>query len=237
MLSACYAPVKPFMPSSNNGFWRAVRTHPLNRVLFDHPTRAWKVSDVVSRERFHRTEMFRLLYRPLRVDCEMAAAIPDPTHADRVMLVSMHRWRSDFSERDRAILNLALPHIAKTCWKLLRTESPQAIVRENQSEPWERESFADRIRSHGQWGLTKRELEVLFWVCQGKTNSEIGRILGISERTAETHALRSYPKLGVENRFAAITTLNRLMRTPPLASWEADAVDALAEPALPGSIR
>ena len=33
--------------------------------------------------------------------------------------------------------------------------------------------------------------------------------LGIAERTAETHALHIYPKMGVENRYTAIATLNR----------------------------
>ena len=41
MLSACYSPLKPSMPSSNDGFWNAVQTHPLNTVLFTHPERAW----------------------------------------------------------------------------------------------------------------------------------------------------------------------------------------------------
>ena len=44
---------------------------------------------------------------------------------------------------------------------------------------------------------------------QGKSNAEIGSILGISHRTAETHALNIYPKMGVENRFGAIAELAR----------------------------
>jgi DNA-binding CsgD family transcriptional regulator len=55
---------------------------------------------------------------------------------------------------------------------------------------------------------------VLFWLGQGKTNAEIGRILGIAERTAETHALHIYPKMGVENRYNAIAALNRVSSLP-----------------------
>jgi len=32
----------------------------------------------------------------------------------------------------------------------------------------------------------------------------------VAERTAETHALHIYPKMGVENRYTAIATLSRL---------------------------
>jgi DNA-binding CsgD family transcriptional regulator len=54
-------------------------------------------------------------------------------------------------------------------------------------------------------GLSWRETDVLRWVAQGKTNSEIGTILGISLRTVQKHLERVYSRLGVENRHAAMT--------------------------------
>lgn len=53
-------------------------------------------------------------------------------------------------------------------------------------------------------GLTQRESEVLCWVAQGKTNPEIGTILGISPRTVQKHLERIYARLDVENRHAAM---------------------------------
>jgi len=55
-----------------------------------------------------------------------------------------------------------------------------------------------------QLGLSKRETEILEWVRQGKTNREIGTILGISPRTVQKHLERVYSHLGVENRHAAM---------------------------------
>jgi DNA-binding CsgD family transcriptional regulator len=52
-------------------------------------------------------------------------------------------------------------------------------------------------------GLSPRETAALNWVVQGKTNPEIGLILGISRRTVQKHLERIYIKLGVENRTAA----------------------------------
>ena len=51
--------------------------------------------------------------------------------------------------------------------------------------------------------LTPRELEALHWIAEGKSNSEIAIILGISAGTAKLHVERILAKLGVENRTAA----------------------------------
>jgi DNA-binding CsgD family transcriptional regulator len=52
-------------------------------------------------------------------------------------------------------------------------------------------------------GLTKREAEVLFWVSQGKRNSEIAQILDARSRTIGKHVERILSKLCVETRTAA----------------------------------
>jgi CheY-like chemotaxis protein/DNA-binding CsgD family transcriptional regulator len=55
------------------------------------------------------------------------------------------------------------------------------------------------------FGLTLRESEVLYWVAKGKTNRDIGDILGSSPATVKKHLERIYEKLGVETRTAAAT--------------------------------
>lgn len=52
-------------------------------------------------------------------------------------------------------------------------------------------------------GLTPRVAEVLLWVAQGKTNSDIASILGVSESTVKKHVQEIFEKLGVETRSAA----------------------------------
>jgi len=53
-------------------------------------------------------------------------------------------------------------------------------------------------------GLTPREMEVLEWATRGKSNVQIGLILGISPRTASKHLGHIYTKLGVETRTEAV---------------------------------
>lgn len=55
-----------------------------------------------------------------------------------------------------------------------------------------------------RWPLAPREREVLHWVAAGKTDREVAQILGISARTVHKHLQRSYEKLGVETRTAAV---------------------------------
>ncbi|MCW7541691.1 response regulator transcription factor [Aquabacterium sp. A7-Y] len=52
-------------------------------------------------------------------------------------------------------------------------------------------------------GLTLREAEVLYWVVKGKTNRDIGEILGASPATVKKHLEHVFGKLGVETRTAA----------------------------------
>ncbi len=63
-----------------------------------------------------------------------------------------------------------------------------------------------------QFGLSPRETEILRWIAQGKTNPEIGTILGISPRTVQKHLERVYGRLGVENRHAAMTMAMETMQ-------------------------
>lgn len=52
--------------------------------------------------------------------------------------------------------------------------------------------------------LTGRELEILHWVYEGKSNMEIGMILGISGLTVKNHVQNILRKLNVQNRTQAV---------------------------------
>jgi DNA-binding NarL/FixJ family response regulator len=67
-------------------------------------------------------------------------------------------------------------------------------------------------------GLTPRVAEVLLWVAQGKTNADIGMILGISESTVKKHLLEIFSKLSVETRGAAALRALEILSSPPTGS-------------------
>jgi DNA-binding NarL/FixJ family response regulator len=61
--------------------------------------------------------------------------------------------------------------------------------------------------------LTPREAEVLSWLAKGKTNRDIGDILGMSPRTVNKHLEHIFEKLGVETRTAAVAAAGHLAGT------------------------
>jgi DNA-binding NarL/FixJ family response regulator len=63
-----------------------------------------------------------------------------------------------------------------------------------------------RVRRPRHEELSPREIQVLRLVGRGLSNAEVGRELHISEATVKTHLLRTFTKLGVSDRTAAVTT-------------------------------
>lgn len=59
------------------------------------------------------------------------------------------------------------------------------------------------VKAFASLKLTPREAEVLFWISQGKSNHDIGVILGAKTGTICKHVEHIFGKLNVENRTAA----------------------------------
>lgn len=64
-------------------------------------------------------------------------------------------------------------------------------------------SVNDEARLQQRFALTAREAQVLSWVSRGKSNRDVGEILGLSPRTVNKHLEQIFIKMGVENRTAA----------------------------------
>jgi DNA-binding NarL/FixJ family response regulator len=74
----------------------------------------------------------------------------------------------------------------------------------------ERATAPGADRTNGALGLTRRELEVLRLVADGRSNRGIADELFISEGTAGTHVSNILGKLGVRSRTEAATMAHRL---------------------------
>lgn len=93
---------------------------------------------------------------------------------------------------------------------LLRNLGPvglgeQMLLMQRRAEP---SAAANRLSTAS---LTPREAEVLSWVAKGKTNRDVGDILGMSPRTVNKHLEHVFEKLGVETRAAAAALASREM--------------------------
>ncbi|HSD37720.1 MAG TPA: helix-turn-helix transcriptional regulator [Rhodocyclaceae bacterium] len=90
-------------------------------------------------------------------------------------------------EPRRLIFSLHNQSADEECLLILREEPDTAIT----------ESLIAAFR------LTQKEAEMLYWVMKGKTNRDIGDILGSSPRAVHKHLEHVFEKLGVETRTAA----------------------------------
>lgn len=58
--------------------------------------------------------------------------------------------------------------------------------------------------------LSRRQLECLSWVQEGKSARDTGQILGISQRTVEVHLAKACETLGVRTRIQAVVRARQL---------------------------
>jgi transcriptional regulator EpsA len=68
-------------------------------------------------------------------------------------------------------------------------------------------------QAKGLWReLSRREQEILFWLCRGQSNVDIAAALNISPHTVKNHLQRIFRKIGVNNRTQAAARYGEAMR-------------------------
>lgn len=155
---------------------------------------ARKYSDFFSRREFHRLELYQEVARPLGVEYMMRLWLsPRGTRQARL---EFDRAGPDFGERDRAVLDLLLPHLK---------QFSRSAARRRRMHP----GAADGVDQ-----LTPRECQILRRVAQGETNAEVAWRLGISPETVRKHLENTYEKLGVHTRTGAVAALFELDTEP-----------------------
>lgn len=93
--------------------------------------------------------------------------------------------------------------LAAIAARLARAEASHARQARTRNTGGFRPDFSSSLPLRDRLGLTPREADVLLWVAQGKTNGDIGIILGLSEKTVKQHLGSIFQKLGVESRTSA----------------------------------
>ena len=129
-------------------------------------------------------------------------------------LFALCGWAERPQARHAYFLALLLPHLHMALLRLSGSGVRDAAA-----------NAADAIARP----LSARETEILGWLREGKSNYEVGSILGISALTVKNHLQRIYRTLGVSNRTHALA---RCLSLNLLAS-DATVADAAA-PTAPG---
>jgi DNA-binding CsgD family transcriptional regulator len=178
-----------FSPGSVATFAAHAQENPLiNHLQVTGDGSPVKISDFLSRERFHDLAVYTEFYRHVPVEHQLAIGLP-PSDG-RVVRIALSHGRGDFTEDDRDLLAvLRAPLVRATIRARSRHRARQALG-----------GAADAPLAD----LTDREIQLLELVSLGHTNAAIARKLGISPRTVAHHLDSAYRKLEVTSRAAAV---------------------------------
>jgi transcriptional regulator EpsA len=124
-------------------------------------------------------------------------------------LYAMFSRSSQHEVTSRRAIDVMLPYI-DTALRRVEHLPPQRAAPRQELAPARVLNIRDKtaesiiVRQHGG-GMSNREMQIMQWVEQGKTNSEIGTILEISAYTVKNHLQRIFKKLDVYNRAQAVS--------------------------------
>ena len=178
--SVVSSPGSSISAADRAAFDRHFAEHPLVRYHATHlGGGSHRISDSMSQAEFRESALYNEYYRRIGIDHVIAV----PLFVDRGLLVSfvLNRNGKDFADRERMLLDLVREPLAALYRHALARQRGFAVL-----------------------PVTLREREVLEWLAAGKTDREIGEILGMSPRTVQKHLQHIYEKLGVETRTAAV---------------------------------
>lgn len=144
------------------------------------------------------------LHRTLRgMRSLVVHGIRDERSGEDVMYVTF-RSRGHFDDSARRMFELLLPHIDCAARRVAGNGTPAGASMQPKLDPIAPQEPPSI--------LTERESEILHWVGNGKTNYEIGIILGISQFTVKNHLQRIFRKIDVSNRAQAISRVEEMNR-------------------------
>jgi DNA-binding NarL/FixJ family response regulator len=151
--------------------------------------RAYRFSDVTTREELEATALFRDVYVHLGVRHQIAFTLP--ARSGRVLAIALSRKDRDYSDAERDFLNRARPYLIQAYQNAI------AYSEEARESP---QRLEETLR---EAGLTAREAEVMRLVALGGSNRDIAARLGLSERTVQKHLQNTFDKLDVTSRSEA----------------------------------
>lgn len=173
--------------------------------MWDHPVlchfaatgnpRPHAISEFLSPRRFHSTRLYSALYKEIGYEDQAGFFLSAPRRCAIALAVGRE---AVFTPDELALLDVLRLQL-DTLRRALIAEAALA----------ERTRLAILLKEKKIARLSRRQQEVLSWMSEGKTNPEIGLILGISSNTVRNHVAAILERLRVENRLGAALMVQR----------------------------
>lgn len=156
-----------------------------------------KVDSILPYSRWVNLKIYNEFYRPQNIHYKLSIHLHSRTGILGLIGIFRSKDSGDFSEREVAKARILAPYLTSV------VEDINQTPRELLENSWFTEEALMVI-----YQLTKRETDVVSYVCQGLTNSEIGERLCISRFTVETHLKNVFSKTMIKHR-AGLASLLR----------------------------
>jgi DNA-binding NarL/FixJ family response regulator len=168
---------------TNEDRWVALRPqHPKLAHWSQHGGgAAVRLSDVVSQRVLHHLTIYDDFWRPFGVEYDFGIRVEYAP--ERGVDLSCTRSHKDFSDGECDLLDALRPYLVRCLQRL------------------DANPIGETLRA--EFGISRREADVLALVARGKTNTQIAATLFLSANTVRKHLENLYAKLGVTTRTQA----------------------------------
>lgn len=169
--------------------------------------RPYRFSDVISTDELHQLDLYLEVYAPMGVEHQMAFTLP--ATPGRVIAIALSRSDPDYTDAERDIVERARPFLIQAWRNALEHTALRDELAARPLGPANGDGAAvEQLRAQG---LTERQAQVLALIARGRSNRDVGAILGITDRTVQKHLEHCYRILDLPGRSAAAEMVWRLL--------------------------
>ena len=154
----------------------------------------FRASDIREEDTFTDSSLYKAIYEPQNIYYGIQAIMVAREKKLGLLGIFRSKEEGDFTERDVFVINTLLPHL----------EYKLAMFKENIGIGGQ-----SKLADFSAFDLTKKELEIVQLIAEGKTSKELAESLYISKSTLDKHLYNIYRKFNVKGRLELIHLLHR----------------------------
>ena len=179
---------EPVDDSSDHAFFMEGDYPHWNEFIMSPYSSVFRQSDIISPAKMEKTRVYREVWQPKNIYWGLFISIVHKDCPLAVLGLFREKNDEDFSARDIYILNTLKDPLERKFFSILEGRSRML------AQP-------ERIaKKAAQYGLTKRETEIVTLICGSKSSEEMCQQLYITHATLSKHLSNIYAKTKVRNR-------------------------------------
>ena len=158
-------------------------------VFSSHESVVYRESDLINTQLRTKSSFYLDYLKPAGFVNVAGVSIADRgVCVGAITLYRTNRY-GDFTDKELYILNQLVPHLQNKL--AVETEAVENTLEQSKNNSY--------YLSH-EFNLSKREIQILRLLCDGKNNNEVSKLLSISVNTVKKHISNIFAKLNVDSR-------------------------------------